>query len=154
MEFGENYADRNVKKADLLEAWKEAQQLCTIAGSPWPWLAAAAAHQGSIGFDDVLSLCNEAASASEDESTHHCQLLREILGNPFHQVTLDSSWLPSTVMHLANSIYQDRAFDRMPILADAMEDAGCDNAEILNHCRQPGVHVRGCWLVDLLLGKE
>jgi hypothetical protein len=45
-------------------------------------------------------------------------------------------------------------FDRLPILADALEDAGCDNANILNHCRQPGVHVRGCWVVDLVLGKE
>jgi hypothetical protein len=55
---------------------------------------------------------------------------------------------------LAQSIYTDRAFDRMPILADALEDAGCDNADILNHCRQPGEHVRGCWAVDLILGKK
>jgi len=58
------------------------------------------------------------------------------------------------VVKLAESIYDERAFDRMPILADALEEAGCANADILAHCRQPGEHVRGCWAVDLILGKE
>jgi hypothetical protein len=62
--------------------------------------------------------------------------------------------MTATVVSLAQSIYDDRAIDRLPILADALEDAGCDNAEILNHCRQPGEHVRGCWPVDLLLDKR
>ena len=59
-----------------------------------------------------------------------------------------------TVRGMAAAIYEDRAFEQMPILADALEDAGCEDATILNHCRQPGVHVRGCWVIDLLLGKE
>ena len=58
-----------------------------------------------------------------------------------------------TVVQLAQSIYDDRAFDRLPILADALEEAGCTDAAILDHCRGPGPHVRGCWAVDLLLGK-
>jgi hypothetical protein len=58
------------------------------------------------------------------------------------------------VRTLAVGIYKETAFDRFPILADALEDAGCDNADILNHCRGPGPHVRGCWVIDLLLGKE
>jgi hypothetical protein len=58
------------------------------------------------------------------------------------------------VARLARGIYDDRAFDRLPILADALEDAGCHDTAILDHCRQPGPHVRGCWVVDLLLGKE
>jgi hypothetical protein len=68
--------------------------------------------------------------------------------DPIHQ----SSKTP-TVMDLVRGIETDRAFDRLPILADALEDAGCDNADILNHCRQPREHVRGCWVVDLVLGK-
>jgi hypothetical protein len=64
------------------------------------------------------------------------------------------TWRTSNVIAVAQSIYDDRAFDRLPILADALEDAGCDNADILNHCRQPGEHVRGCWVVDLVLGKS
>ena len=71
-------------------------------------------------------------------------------------VELDSRWLAwngGTIHHLAQAIYDERAFDRLPILADALEDAGCTDAAILDHCRQPGEHVRGCWVVDLLLGK-
>jgi hypothetical protein len=81
------------------------------------------------------------------------QMLRDIFGNPFRLVTLNPSWQTSNVTALATAIYDDRAFDRLPILADALEDAGCDNADILNHCRQPGIHVRGCWVVDLVLQK-
>ncbi len=82
-------------------------------------------------------------------------LIRETFGlSPATPVTLDPRWLTETVVALANSIYAERAFDRMPILADALEEAGCDHADILSHCRGDGPHVRGCWVVDLLLGKE
>jgi hypothetical protein len=81
-------------------------------------------------------------------------LFREILGNPFRPVTADPAWLTSTVVSLAQAIYADRAFDRLPILADALEDAGCTNADLLKHCRQAGGHARGCWAVDRLLGKK
>ena len=81
-------------------------------------------------------------------------LMRDVLGNPFRPVTLDPRWQSETVVALANSIYAERAFDRMPILADALEEAGCDHADILSHCRGDGEHVRGCWVVDLVLGKS
>lgn len=64
------------------------------------------------------------------------------------------NWLTPTVVALAVSIFIDSAFDRMPILADALEEAGCDNPDILNHCRGACSHVRGCWVVDLVLGKS
>jgi hypothetical protein len=81
-------------------------------------------------------------------------LLRDIFGNPFHPVAVDPSWRTSNVVSLSEGIYTDRAFDGLPVLADALEDAGCDNLEILNHCRQPAKHGRGCWALDLLLGKK
>ena len=82
-------------------------------------------------------------------------LVRDVFGNPFAPTQLfDPAWLTSTVLALAKGIYEERAFDRMPILADALQDAGCDSADILDHCRGPGPHVRGCWVVDLVLGKE
>ena len=84
-------------------------------------------------------------------------LLDEIVGNPFRPSVIDPVWLSwndGTVRKLAGCIYSDRAFERLPILADALEDAGCDSADILSHCRGPGPHVRGCWVIDLLLGKE
>ena len=75
----------------------------------------------------------------------------------FREITLCAKWLrwnDGTLVRIAQAIYDNRAFDRLPILADALEDAGCDNADILAHCRGPGPHVRGCWVVDLLLGKS
>jgi hypothetical protein len=84
-------------------------------------------------------------------------LLRDVFGNPFRIPFVDPAWLEwndGTVPRLAQVIYDERAFDRMPALADALEDAGCDDADILRHCREPGEHVRGCWVIDLLLGKE
>src|SRR5262249_4978285 len=89
------------------------------------------------------------------ERRYQTHLLREIFGNPFRPVTLDPPWLTSPAVALAQGIDEERAFDRMPILADALQDAGCDCADILEHCRDPkGGHVRGCWVVDLVLGKS
>jgi hypothetical protein len=84
-------------------------------------------------------------------------LLRDVFGNPFRPATLDPSWLAwndGLIVKLAQGICDDRAFDRMPILADALEEAGCTDGDILGHCRQEGEHVRGCWLVDLLTGRS
>jgi hypothetical protein len=91
-------------------------------------------------------------------------LLRDILGKPFRSVSLNPAWLAwndGTVVKLAEAIYQERELPsghldltRLAVLADALEDAGCTDPAILDHCRQPGEHVRGCWVVDLLLGKE
>jgi hypothetical protein len=81
-------------------------------------------------------------------------LMREIFGNPFRPVALDPAWLTANVTGLARGIYDDRRFEDMAILADALEDAGCTNRDILNHCRESGPHVRGCWAVDLVLGKD
>jgi hypothetical protein len=87
----------------------------------------------------------------------HSDWLRDIFGPlPFRPVALDPAWLSwngGTIPKLAEAAYQERAFDRLPVLADALEEAGCTNAEILAHCRGPGPHTRGCWVVDLLLRK-
>jgi hypothetical protein len=82
-------------------------------------------------------------------------LIREVIGNPFRPITFNPSWRTSDVMLLAQGIYDERAFDRMPILADALQDAGCDNEDVLSHCRDAtATHVRGCWVIDLVLGKQ
>jgi len=105
-------------------------------------------------FDNPIPLHFDSAAADEEESAQ-ARLIRCIVGpRRFRHVTLDPSWLASPVPQLADSIYTDHAFDHLPILADALEDAGCTNADILNHCRQPGDHVRGCWVIDLLLAKK
>jgi hypothetical protein len=82
--------------------------------------------------------------------------MRCLFGNPFRRVTIDPTWTlfhDGTLGKLAQAIYDSGAFDRLPEFADILEQAGCHDAEILDHCRGPGPHVRGCWVVDLLLGK-
>jgi hypothetical protein len=83
-------------------------------------------------------------------------LLREIVGNPFRPSAVDPSWLAwndRCVEHVARGIYEAWAFDHLPILHDALLDAGCDNEDILAHCCGAGPHVRGCWVIDLVLNK-
>jgi hypothetical protein len=82
-------------------------------------------------------------------------LFRDICGNPFRPVIFDPAWRTDTAVSLARTMYESRDFSATPILADALQDAGCDNHDILNHCRDTSApHVRGCWVVDLVLGKE
>lgn len=92
--------------------------------------------------------------AEADEYEEQVRLLRDIFGNPLRPAALRPSWLTPDVVTLAGHIYYDRVFVRMQELADTLEGARCDNADILMHCRQPGPHVGGCWVLDLLLGKE
>ncbi len=108
---------------------------------------------------DVLQ--TEAEGDYEDtanrEPEEQAGLLRDIFGNPFRPVRLDPTWLDwnaGCIQKLAQTIYDDRRFDDLPILADTLEEAGCAEPAILEHCRGPGPHVRGCWVVDLLLDKR
>jgi hypothetical protein len=84
----------------------------------------------------------------------HLPHLRDIVGNPFRPVAFAPAWRTEAVVALARGMYEGRDFAPMPVLADALDDAGCDHPDILAHCRTPGLHVRGCWVVDLVLGKN
>jgi hypothetical protein len=80
--------------------------------------------------------------------------IRDIFGNPFRPVTFSPEWRTSTAVAIAQQMYELRDFSAMPILADALQDAGCDSDDVLNHCRdEKSTHARGCWVVDLVLGK-
>jgi hypothetical protein len=103
--------------------------------------------------------CIDSRFVKDSFSLQTANLIREIIGNPFHPVIVDPRWLTSSVVDLARSIYeadprQAGGYMNLPILADALMDAGCDSEELLNHCRSEGLHVRGCWAVDLILGKS
>jgi hypothetical protein len=93
-----------------------------------------------------------------EEFTYQAAVLRDLVGPfPFRPMSLDPGWLTwnsGAIPKLAQAIYDERRFADLPILADALEEAGCTHADILDHCRRPGEHVRGCWVVDLLLSKE
>jgi hypothetical protein len=96
-----------------------------------------------------------------EEGAAQAHLLRDIFGNPFRPATISPAWLTPTVKNLATAAYENRTLSagtlehaRLAVLADALEDAGCTNSDILYHLRCPGPHVRGCWALDLLLGKS
>jgi hypothetical protein len=98
------------------------------------------------------------AAAEARERAGQALLVRDVFGNPFQpRHFLDAAWLTwnrGTVRNIAQAIYQGHAFDGLPVLADALEDAGCKEERILAHCRSGGAHVRGCFVVDLLLAKK
>lgn len=80
--------------------------------------------------------------------------MRDVFGLKFFRiVSFDPAWRTSTAVAIAKGMYESRDFSAMPLLADALQDAGCEHADILDHCRGPGPHVKGCWVVDLVLGK-
>jgi hypothetical protein len=97
-------------------------------------------------------------AAESSEMLHQASLARDISGPlPFRPVAIHPhvlAWNDRLVIRLAQAIYDERRWGDMPLLGDALMDSGCDNEEILAHCRSGGDHVRGCWVVDLLLGKE
>jgi hypothetical protein len=165
VEVAERYADNEAtdrKRQTAKEACKKAR------GTPL-WTAATAAATEASDQDASQAASSAASSAAFAEAGNaegtawvaarawQADLLREIFGNPFRPVTIAKSWLAyndGAVPKIARSIYDGRDFDQMGILADALEEAGCTNSEILAHCRQRREHIRGCWVLDLLLGVE
>jgi hypothetical protein len=102
----------------------------------------------SEGIDDVIRFTDGGWSHPE-----HVPLLRDIFGNPFRPISFSPEWRTTTAVAIAQGMYESRDFGPMPLLADALQDAGCEVSGIIDHCRGPGPHVRGCWVVDSVLGK-
>jgi hypothetical protein len=127
------------------------------------YYSAAAGFVSGASVEAVFSATYEGSDYLQANSIRAMEwkaqsdLLRCIFGNPCRPTVVDPAWFTwheATLPRLARCVYDGRAFDRLPVLADALEEAGCHDADILAHCRGPGPHVRGCWVVDLLLGKE
>src|SRR5262249_43826303 len=146
------------QRRDIIDRTLDALQadfcafLTAIDNAP-PEAALWASVNANYALSDFARRPEADEVAGSTESRVQAPFLRCLFGNPFRPAAVDSSWLPSTVLTLADGIYTDHAFDGMPILADALQDAGCESADILAHCRSDGPHVRGCWVVDLLLEK-
>jgi hypothetical protein len=101
------------------------------------------------GFHPVFT------NAVKAERKEQAKVVREMFGSPFRPVHFSPQWRTSDVLTLARQMYDSRDFGAMPILADALQEAGCDSEDLLGHLRDPHVvHVRGCWALDLVLGKE
>jgi hypothetical protein len=88
-----------------------------------------------------------------EDLARFADLVRCVFGNPFRKVKFDKKWRTRDAVALAKTMYEKKSFDAMPILADALQDAGCADEELLDHCRARGPHCRGCWVLDLVLGK-
>jgi hypothetical protein len=144
MELAERYAEGLATRGEL----KRARQIAYPMG-----FISTLEPQAVEGASSIVS----HASNEVGERAKQAALLRDIIGNPFRPVRVDRSWLTwneRTVPKIAQSIYDDRRFEDLPILADSLEEAGCTDEQVLEHCRGPSLHVRGCWVVDLILGKS
>jgi hypothetical protein len=145
------------KVLDLMEvgttALYAAEAACSACWDDFPTDGEEAfgAAQGAAGH------CRRAAGLVGPPAVEfalQASLGRCVFGNPFRPVALDPSCLTPTVAALAAQMYETRDFSAMPVLADALQEAGCEDEQILGHCRGDGAHVRGCWVVDLVLGEE
>jgi hypothetical protein len=169
VEIAEQYADRRASVARLEAAWRAAEKCQT------DYLTSEVYRRSDA---DQAYLYGIAASSASPRRRRHgrgdaagaglhfipAQALIYVLclfGNPFRLVSIEPALLTPTVTNLAQAAYEERIMPsgeldaaRLAVLSDALEEAACDNADILAHLRSPGPHVRGCWVLDLLLGKE
>jgi hypothetical protein len=117
-----------------------------------------AAKELGLSAEAALDPRDAYVEAEAHEAAEQTALVRDLFADPFRAMpTIDPAWLAwndGTLRKLAQAIYVERAFDRMPVLADALEEAGCTSQDILSHCREVGQPVRGCWVIDLLLGRR
>jgi hypothetical protein len=155
----ERFADGAASLAGLQQA---AFETWRAMGRPFVWDRGPPKAATTL-LADIFRWLQEQPGVSEaedgvtaEEHRYQCAVLRDLF-NPFHDTAPDPAWLGwdgGTVVKLAQAIYEERRFGDLPVLGDALEDAGCTDAAILGHCRGPGPHVRGCWVLDLLLGRE
>jgi hypothetical protein len=164
VEVAEQCADGQIAWHQLSPYYDAASEAAAGYSAETIWFAAARAAADTVRsypstFEGMMAraanaAAGAAAGAVPTEPPVQAILLRDIMGNPFQPFVIESSLLTMKVADLTHAIYDGRAFDHLPGLADALEEAGCQDANTLGHCRQSGPHVRGCWVVDLLMGKE
>ena len=151
------------KKIDQPELERHQYPMTVPSDTVRSWLAVAIQSLATANLNPSY-VAWQVRTATENDTYRHArrgipcpaqaELVREVVGNPFRPAALDPRWRTADVVGLARGIYEDRAFDRLPLLADALMDAESDDEDILSHCRAAGPHVRGCWVVDLVLGRE
>lgn len=162
----EQYADGEIRLAELRAA---AVHVDARMGGTLPWAVARVTHREALDslmnvtvlFVRVIvggaTFTNPPfpdARAFAEHGRPMMAIFRCVFGNPFRKVAASPEWRSATAVALARRMYESHNFDAMPILADSLEESGCTDEAILSHCREPGSHVRGCFVVDLILGKE
>jgi hypothetical protein len=178
VEASERFADGEAAKDELLAANKAARRAVPRrppAAEERPHAAAREAAHAAVRASSAIRistmawsaamLARRAAGYSAEASraaflkhgSQQCDLLRDLFGNALRHTTILpswQSWRDGTLVKMAQAVYDDRRFSDLPIVADALEESGCSDSEMLTHLRGAGLHVRGCWCLDLLLGKE
>jgi hypothetical protein len=153
IELMEQLADRTVVKSELTEVMESLKTFVGRAPTSPDELVVfrtAAAVYSSLGQPDRIFYTWDT-----DQPRRSAAGIRDIFGNPFRSVTFPAAWRSDTAVALAKHMCDSRDFSAMPILADALQEAGCEQEDILSHCSDAGAtHVRGCWVIDLVLGKE
>jgi hypothetical protein len=154
VEIAERYADGLASDDELQAAWVDARwahkQAVFTPGADGPaWAACRATFK-----DDLWGIWDSLTGGRLEQDQDEATLLRDVTGNPFRSVTLDPAWTTPAVVQLARSLYEERRFEDMPVLANALEETGCQDAMVLEHCRGLGPHVRGCWVLDVILGRS
>lgn len=165
VEVAERFADEGASLLELARARTQAVEAATGAGWAAYWTAnvkASGPIWNVFAATSIVALHpgkqSEAEYSAELASEFRRQvgLVHEVFGNPFRPAHLREhalAWNEGVVRRLAEGIYDDKAFDSMPVLGDALEDAGCTDADVLAHCHERAEHVRGCWVLDLILGR-
>jgi hypothetical protein len=149
----ERYADGEVGLDELRAARQPLLDSINGDGEEIPLASEAFdACAEDLGFGDIAS--STITLLGDPDGAAGRDLVREVFGNPFRPVRAGPGWRTPAVVGLASGVYRERAFDLLPTLADALLDAGCAEPAIQAHCRRPGGHVRGCWVIDWLLGKD
>ena len=178
VEVAERFADGQATEVELATARVAVLSAAHRAGDQAAWAAYWTVNQ--IPGQNLWNVCTAAAEAvarsaaggaraagadqaaaygagRSAEEAAQVRLLREVFANPFAVPVVKDAWLSwhgGTVAHVAQSIYESRRFADLPILADALEEAGCSDEHLLAHFRSGGEHVRGCWALDLVLGRS
>ena len=163
-EMFEKAADRSLDahaKMSMMSTFNELMQgnmltfaLRAMSGSEGSCLSLARTAIGMIRQLEQQQSTPQETPIAARKCENQANVVREIVGNPFSQNEFDPQWRTSTVHDLTVTIDDERSWQKLPILADALEDAGCDDIEMLNHCRsEHAIHHRGCWVIDSILGR-
>jgi hypothetical protein len=162
VEAAEAFADGAISRKEMEAIRDRARPFVEGSNSSRPEFAAVSVARWDINLAWVVDLIRHALleaapPVGRDADTLNRDsvgLIRCVFGDLFRPIEFDPRWKTADVTGLARGIYEERAFDRVPLLADALMDAGCGDEQVLEHCRSGGPHVRGCWVVDLVLGKQ
>jgi hypothetical protein len=144
----ELFADDGLPRPEILELRRP-----EFGGDAFLYAAALEDFSLSLASERLLNLWF-AMNMEKGWTALCCSLVRDVVANPFRPASFNPSWRTSTAVAIAQGMYESRDFGPMPLLADALQDAGCEASEIIDHCRGPGPHVRGCWVVDGVLDKS